>query len=82
MRPELKTYYLLQFAYWLQQLLVLALRLEKPRTDFTELCLHVSIPEIFPIPLGAYHWELAYSFALVVSILSHYGSSAGVMPSI
>lgn len=43
MRSELKAYYLLQFAYWLQQLLVLALRLEKPRTDFTELCLHVSV---------------------------------------
>lgn len=41
MRSDLKVYYLLQFAYWLQQLLVLALRLEKPRTDFTELCLHV-----------------------------------------
>jgi acyl-CoA-dependent ceramide synthase len=41
MKPDLKAYYLLQFAYWLQQLLVLSLGLEKPRTDFTELCLHV-----------------------------------------
>jgi len=30
----------LQFSYWLQQLLVLTLRIEKPRSDFTELCLH------------------------------------------
>lgn len=47
MRPDMKAYYLLQFAYWLQQLLVLALRLEKPRTDFVELCLHVSWKRYF-----------------------------------
>ncbi|KAF9513209.1 hypothetical protein BS47DRAFT_1485744 [Hydnum rufescens UP504] len=40
MMPLLKRYYLMQFAYWLQQLLVLALRLEKPRKDFTELVIH------------------------------------------
>jgi len=36
----LKRYYLIQSAYWLQQFLVLALRLEKPRSDFTELVIH------------------------------------------
>ncbi|KAG8742840.1 hypothetical protein FRC12_015247 [Ceratobasidium sp. 428] len=36
----MKSYYLLQGAYWTQQLLVLALRLEKPRKDFTELIVH------------------------------------------
>lgn len=41
MLPSLKAYYLLQFSYWLQQLLVMVLRLEKPRTDFVELCAHV-----------------------------------------
>ena len=40
MRPELKTYYLLQFAYWLQQALVMLLRLEKPRKDYYELIAH------------------------------------------
>ncbi|KAF9515287.1 hypothetical protein BS47DRAFT_1342213 [Hydnum rufescens UP504] len=40
MTPLLKRYYLMQFAYWLQQLLVLVLRLEKPRKDFTELVIH------------------------------------------
>jgi len=40
MTPALKSYYLLHFAYWLQQFLVLALRLEKPRRDYTELVVH------------------------------------------
>jgi len=40
MRGVLKTFYLLQLSYWLQQLLVLALRIEKPRSDYVELCLH------------------------------------------
>ncbi|KAK4050703.1 sphingosine N-acyltransferase lag1 [Microbotryomycetes sp. JL201] len=40
MRAELKTYYLLQLSYWLQQMLVLILRLEKPRSDFVELVIH------------------------------------------
>lgn len=41
LRPEVKTYYLLQFSYWLQQMLVLVLRMEKPRSDFRELVIHV-----------------------------------------
>lgn len=40
MTPALKTYYLLQFAYWLQQFIVLALGLEKPRRDHKELVAH------------------------------------------
>ncbi|KIJ56811.1 hypothetical protein M422DRAFT_238409 [Sphaerobolus stellatus SS14] len=40
MTPLIKAYYLLQSAYWLQQLLVLALRLEKPRKDYSELVIH------------------------------------------
>lgn len=35
-----KVYYLCQFAYWLQQFIVLALQLEKPRKDFPELVAH------------------------------------------
>jgi very-long-chain ceramide synthase len=40
MKPELKSYYLVQSAYWCQQLLVLVLKLEKPRTDYNELVAH------------------------------------------
>ncbi|KAL0949463.1 hypothetical protein HGRIS_009517 [Hohenbuehelia grisea] len=40
MKPELKRYYLMQMAYWLQQLLVLLLGLEKPRKDYYELVAH------------------------------------------
>ncbi|CCG81658.1 Sphingosine N-acyltransferase lac1 [Taphrina deformans PYCC 5710] len=35
-----KMYYLCQFAYWLQQFIVLALQLEKPRKDYHELVAH------------------------------------------
>ena len=40
MFPDLKRYYLMQSAYWCQQLLVLVLGLEKPRKDYTELVAH------------------------------------------
>lgn len=36
----MKSYYLLQFAYWTQQLFVLVLKIEKPRKDYTELVIH------------------------------------------
>jgi len=36
----MKTYYLLQFSYWLQQFLILLLGLERPRKDFRELVGH------------------------------------------
>jgi acyl-CoA-dependent ceramide synthase len=36
----LKIFYLLQAAYWCQQFLLLVLRIEKPRSDFTELVAH------------------------------------------
>lgn len=39
-KPMMKTYYLLQSAYWLQQMAVLVLRIEKPRKDFNELVAH------------------------------------------
>lgn len=35
-----KVYYLLQLAYWLQQIIVLAFKLEKPRKDYNELIIH------------------------------------------
>ncbi|KAG8814663.1 hypothetical protein FRC19_001591, partial [Serendipita sp. 401] len=40
MPGTLKPYYLLQFAYWLQQFLLLVLRMEKPRSDFYQLVAH------------------------------------------
>ncbi|KAI0318702.1 TLC domain-containing protein [Amylostereum chailletii] len=40
MKPELKRYYLMQAAYWCQQLVVLVLGLEKPRKDYNELIAH------------------------------------------
>ncbi|KAA1466434.1 longevity assurance proteins LAG1/LAC1 [Dentipellis sp. KUC8613] len=40
MKPQLKRYYLMQAAYWCQQFIVLALRLEKPRKDYYELIVH------------------------------------------
>lgn len=40
MKPELKCYYLVQSAYWCQQLIVLVLGLEKPRKDYPELVAH------------------------------------------
>ncbi|CAL1700746.1 unnamed protein product [Somion occarium] len=40
MIPQLKAYYLMQAAYWCQQLMVLLLGLEKPRKDYHELVAH------------------------------------------
>jgi len=40
LKPELKAYYLVQAAYWCQQLMVLVLKLEKPRKDYAELVAH------------------------------------------
>lgn len=37
----LKYYYLLQFSYWLQQMLILIAKIEKPRKDYRELVIHV-----------------------------------------
>ncbi len=37
----LKTYYLWQFSYWLQQSLLLVAKVEKPRKDYKELVAHV-----------------------------------------
>ncbi|KAL5530664.1 LAG1 [Sanghuangporus sanghuang] len=40
MKPQLKRYYLMHLSYWIQQLVVLALKIEKPRKDFQELVAH------------------------------------------
>lgn len=38
---QLKTYYLLQAAYWLQQTIIMIAKIEKPRKDYNELVAHV-----------------------------------------
>ncbi|KAK7060576.1 sphingosine N-acyltransferase lag1 [Paramarasmius palmivorus] len=43
MKPELKRYYLMQMAYWAQQLIVMVLGLEKPRKDYYELVAHHAV---------------------------------------
>lgn len=48
MPGQLKCYYLLQSAYWIELFLVLVLKLEKPRSDFTELCIH-HVVTLWPI---------------------------------
>jgi hypothetical protein len=40
MIPELKRYYIMHLSYWLQQLIVLLMGLEKPRKDYRELVVH------------------------------------------
>lgn len=40
MKPLLKRYYLMHLSYWIQQLIVLVLKMEKPRKDFKELAAH------------------------------------------
>jgi acyl-CoA-dependent ceramide synthase len=47
MEPTTKAYYLLQFSYWLQQMLIAAFRIEKPRSDFVELIIHVRVKSFF-----------------------------------
>ncbi|KLO10177.1 longevity assurance proteins LAG1/LAC1 [Schizopora paradoxa] len=40
MKADLKRYYLMHWSYWLQQLIIISLKLEKPRSDFKELVAH------------------------------------------
>ena len=40
MKPQLKRYYLMQASYWGHQLIILLLKLEKPRKDYYELVAH------------------------------------------
>ena len=40
MKPELKRYYLMQASYWCHQLIILLLKLERPRKDYYELVAH------------------------------------------
>jgi acyl-CoA-dependent ceramide synthase len=55
----LKPYYLLQTAYWCQQFLLLVLRVEKPRSDFTELVAH------HLVTLWLIIWSYLFSLTLI-----------------
>ena len=57
MKPELKCYYLLQLAFWVQQMLVLVLGLEKPRKDYWAYVIHHFVTI----------WLVGYVFRLFVS---------------
>jgi acyl-CoA-dependent ceramide synthase len=82
MLPELKVYYLLQFSYWLQQLLVLVLRIEKPRSDFFELTCHVCMTSLRMVMLAdpaLQHivtlWLVGWSYFLNLTCESLHGVS-------
>ena len=66
MTGELKTYYLLQASYWIQQIFVLVLKIEKPRSDYVELCIHVRQSQLSR--LISQHcvtlWLIGWSYAL------------------
>jgi len=61
MPGDLKKYYLLQFSYWLQQFLVLALRLEKPRSDYLELVIHHIVTL----------WLICWSYLLNLTVIGN-----------
>ena len=92
MNPLLKRYYLMQLAYWCQQLLVLALGLEKPRKDFTELIIHHIVTiwligygnDIFflPVTLTRSH-ILSWSYAISLTLIGNAGKHLhiAIMPT-
>lgn len=51
----------MQLAYWVQQLIVLALKLEKPRKDWTELVIH----HIVTI------WLVGWSYAVNLTLIGN-----------
>ena len=61
MKPTLKRYYLMHFSYWIQQLIILGMGLEKPRKDFTELVIHhwVTI------------WLVGWSYAVNLTLIGN-----------
>lgn len=71
MVPELKRYYLMQMAYWIQQLLVLVMRLEKPRSDHNEYVAH----HIVTI------WLVGYVYSKLPICFSNIPTLAGAISS-
>ncbi|KAK6332431.1 hypothetical protein TWF696_003146 [Orbilia brochopaga] len=62
-----KSYYLLQWSYWLQQAIVLILMLEKPRKDFKELVLH----HIVTVSLITLSWRFHFSYIGLSVFITH-----------
>ncbi|KAF3930713.1 hypothetical protein ABW19_dt0209026 [Dactylella cylindrospora] len=62
-----KAYYLLQWAYWLQQAIVLVLLLEKPRKDFKELVIH----HIVTLALITLSWRFHFTYIGVAVFITH-----------
>ncbi|GAA5865293.1 hypothetical protein JCM8547_005047 [Rhodosporidiobolus lusitaniae] len=59
MDGALKSYYLLQFSYWLQQMIILVMGLEKPRSDFKELVIHHIVTL----------WLVGWSYAINLTLI-------------
>ncbi|KAK5115864.1 hypothetical protein LTR85_009458 [Meristemomyces frigidus] len=62
-----KAYYLLQAAYWTQQMLVLLLQLEAPRKDFRELVLH----HIITVSLIGLSYRFHFAYMGVAVYITH-----------
>lgn len=65
--PAIKFYYLFQAAYWVQQSVVLVLRLEKPRKDHMELTLH----HIITIALIALSYRFHFTHIGISVYITH-----------
>jgi len=61
MKPELKRYYLMQFAYWCQQMLILVLGVEKPRKDHWKLVAHHFVTL----------WLIGWSYIINLTLIGH-----------
>lgn len=62
-----KSYYLLQWSYWLQQAIVLVLLLEKPRKDFKELVLH----HVVTLALITLSWRFHFTYCGLAVFITH-----------
>ncbi|KAJ6485847.1 longevity assurance proteins LAG1/LAC1 [Mycena sanguinolenta] len=61
MKPELKSYYLIQAAYWIQQVLVLVLGMERPRKDYNQQVVH----HVVTI------WLISWSYLMNLTLIGH-----------
>ncbi|CED83969.1 Protein transporter of the TRAM (translocating chain-associating membrane) superfamily [Phaffia rhodozyma] len=61
MKATIKYYYLLQFSYWLQQMFILVLKIEKPRKDYAELVMHHCVTL----------WLIGWSYAINLTMIGN-----------
>ncbi|KAJ7065021.1 longevity assurance proteins LAG1/LAC1 [Mycena amicta] len=61
MTGQLKAYYLIQCAYWIQQVLVLLLGLERPRKDYNEFIVHHCVTI----------WLIGWSYFMNFTLIGH-----------